>query len=185
MQKDSEKREYEISDPTSLAKLSGVQLSISSLEQMAVELTTALPEKRGVVHACNVVAQRVIDVCAGVNNEVQAERMTPEEARIRNDQTIKIAAIIREIGKQNDHDLVAMQNKAVGYVEAANAISKKFEAMALKYEKDERVAKEDEEDEREEKIEAPKGKKKVPKKKPKKTGNVKAKKEKKADGKDS
>lgn len=146
MSKAKSNRVYEISDSVSLAKLSGLQLSITSLEQMSQDLQRILPEKRGIVAACNKLAERVFTECVTVNERVKKEEIEPDEAKIRINQIQIIVNILKESGVENHKDMVAMENKSAGYLEAADRLSKQYDDLAVKYERDERIEKENEEE---------------------------------------
>ncbi len=131
-----------------------------------MDIRKVLPEKHGVVSGCTVIANRVHAECVNINDQVKKELIDPSEAKIRVNQTLKIVDIIKEIGSENRNDLVAMECKANGHIEAANVLSKQYEDLAVKYERHERIDAEDAaevkeraEENAEEALKAPKAKK--------------------------
>lgn len=138
---------YEINDPYSLAKLSGLQLSITKLEEMAIAVRNSIPEKRGIINGCVALAKRVRDETRQINYLVEKEKIEVEEAKIRVDQTLKNANIIDEIAAINRTDLKSMEAKIVAHKEAAETLAKKYKELAVKYETDERIAKEESKEE--------------------------------------
>lgn len=149
MAEKQKRRTFDITEPSSLAKLSGVQVAVTSIEELAMEVQGKIPEKRGVVSACRVVAKRIFDECLPINAKVQAEQMDAAEAKIRIDEVKRISAIVTEIGDRNQEDIKRMEGEVEGHKKAANVLAKKYEMMAIKYERDERIQREDEEDQRE------------------------------------
>jgi hypothetical protein len=148
---DKRKRVFEITDKEAIAKLSGIQLSILQMEKSSVELSKFIPEKRGICTACTILCQRLMEDCPTISSKVQAGQMTPEEAKIRINQIKLNAEIIREIGDLNKDDIIALNAKVEDRLATANNLVDTYYNYALKYETQERLAKEEEEKEKEEK----------------------------------
>lgn len=157
-------REYEINDPKALAKLSGIQVAVTEMELEAVRIKDRIPEKTGVVAACRVLAKRIFDECEPINALVRAEEMEPAEAKIRIQVIQAVTKIIKDIGIENQGELNTMRAEADGCVKGADRLAKKYEEMATKYERHERMEAEDAEPPPAPKAKAPKGKRKTSKK---------------------
>jgi hypothetical protein len=142
----NKKRNFEITNEISLAKLSGIEVAINQLDDLGLAVISAIPEKRGVVSACKVLASRVLDDCNWVNKNVDDLKMDPKEAKIRIKQIQRIANVITEVGKANSNDIISLQAEAAGHKKSADLLAKKYEEIAIKYEMHERVDKEDEEE---------------------------------------
>jgi len=78
--------------------------------------------------------------------DVLRSNSLPDEAKIRIDQIQLIVKILKESAIENHKDLISMENKSAGYIEAANGLSKQYESLAIKYERDERIEKENAEE---------------------------------------
>jgi len=141
--KTQKKRVYEIANETSLAKLSGVQVAINQLDELAKTRSSAIPEKRGIVFACQVIAKRIFDDCNWVNGSVDENKFTPKEAKIRIEQIKRIVDIVNEIGKVNTTDVISLRGEIAGHKKSADLLAKKYEEMATKYERYERIERED------------------------------------------
>ena len=142
---DQKKRTFDITEPTSIAKLAGVQVAVKQLEELALTTRRAIPEKRGVISACRVLAKRIFDECVPINAEVQSGKMEPDEAKIRIDEVKRISKIVAEVGDRNTEDIKRMEGEVEGQKKAAEFLAKTYEEMALKYERHERIERENDE----------------------------------------
>lgn len=142
-------RQYKIKDAQALGKLNGVQLSITEMEERALEIRRGIPHKQGVVQACAILQERIINECIPINNALKTEppEMEPDEARIRTDVIKKIAKIVADMGAENTGDMINLKARAEGLKEGADKLAERFHILAQKYEHQERIANEDEESE--------------------------------------
>lgn len=141
--KAQKKRVYEITSETSLAKLSGVEIAINYLDDLSKTVSSTIPEKRGIVFACQIIAKRIFDDCNWVNGNVDENKFTPKEAKIRIEQIKRIVDIVNEIGKVNTTDVISLRGEVAGHKKSADLLAKEYAEMATKYERYERVERED------------------------------------------
>lgn len=134
----------EVNDPQVRSKLEGFQESVADIAREMEKLDDAIERKKGVVEGCATLANRVRDECKSTMNLVDKEEMDPEEAKIRNDQTMKIVQLLSEIGERNTRDLVVMEGRREGLSQSCDVIEKRFYTEAGKYERWIRIEQEEE-----------------------------------------
>jgi chromosome segregation ATPase len=135
----------EVQDPISRAKLEGIQQSVYTLDHEIIGARKAIDEKRGVVHAADVIAKRLEAEMGPIQIKLKAEEIEPEEAKARIEQTLKCVQIVKEIGQNNRVDILTLQGQVMGFEKGVKALEGKFNEQAAKYERQQRMVEEEDE----------------------------------------
>lgn len=137
----------EVDSPQARSKLEGYQEVVFDIAKELERLDDAIERKKGVVEACGVLVKRIEQECQATMDLVDKNEMKPNEAKIRNDQTMKIIGVLRDIGERNTRDLVVMQGRREGMVSSCDVVERRFEMEKMKFERWKRMEEEDAEEE--------------------------------------
>lgn len=138
----------EVNDPQTRSKLEGFQETSYSIDEQIIKTKTAMEQKRGVVQAAEIIASRLFQECIPVNKQVDAEEMTPSEAKIRINQIEKLVEIVRNIKAENAGDLLVLKGVVQGLQKAQAAAEAKFQETVIKYERWQRIEAEEAEEQK-------------------------------------
>lgn len=134
-----------IEAPEVRGKLEGLQELSLLLEQDAGRALELIPEKRGMVRAAEALAKRM-DLEKEVVQKAVDSGMDPDEAKARIHQVQLLVGIAREMAAKSAKEAEQIQGRIDGLHLARKTTEKHFESLALKYERHQREAAEDEEE---------------------------------------
>lgn len=136
----------EIDSPQTRYKLEGYQEVSYSLDEEILRLNKAVDEKRGVVQAADVIAQRLLQECNPIAEAARDEKMEPDEAKIRISVVKQMSDIVKNIGVKNRADLITFQGMIQGIERSRKLIEGRFNDEVGKYERWKRIEAEDAEE---------------------------------------
>jgi len=136
----------EIKDDISRAKLQGLQESVDVLDAGILQIQNGLMQQQGVASVLPIIINRIMADCRDVNAEVDAENMTPEEAKIRINEITKVSNIIRGYLEETKVQIHSMNGEMKGLDKGIQNIAKKFDVEAAKYLRWERQQEEEEQE---------------------------------------
>jgi hypothetical protein len=136
----------EVLDPVARAKLAGIQETVTDVDRLLLSVRKSIDEKRGVIAAADAITKRVIDECAPIAKEVDAEKMDKEEGRHRIETIQKIAKMVRTIAEENKRDLVNLQGQVVGLEKVTKVATERFNGENMKYQRWQRMQAEEAEE---------------------------------------
>jgi len=133
----------EIDNERTRAKLEGLQEAVTEFGRHVMKLTNDLEQKKGVVAASKMIASRLLAEMQPVQHELDAEKMTPEEAKIRIDQIQKLAKIVNDVAENNRADIGLIRGRIEGIGMAGDIMESRFNAEVSKHERWKRIEEEE------------------------------------------
>ena len=136
----------EVSDPVVRAKLTGIQESVSIVDEDMVAFKKGIELKIGAASALEVAAKEVFALCVPIQKKVKADEVSPEEAKLTINGIKLAVTIINQRAQAARDDIIKMRGQVAGMERAIQKMGEKFNVEAQKYERHERMAKEDADD---------------------------------------
>ena len=125
----------EVTDPKTRTKLTTVQEMAYEYSKSIMDCKRALDEKRGIVNAAKIIADRIMAECNIVDRDLEEEEVKPEIAKERKAMIVRISNIVTEIGLRNQNDLTMLEGKLAGLELALNLADKRFKAIVAEEER--------------------------------------------------
>jgi len=136
----------EIGDPIVRTRLDEMQCMTSELASERDGVTKAIDQKVGIVQACKVLAKRLTEERGPVQKRVDDDGLDPDIAKAEITAINRCAAIVSDVGVENQADISTLRGKLQGIEASAKAIERRFATELAKYERHKRMEEEDEEE---------------------------------------
>lgn len=135
----TESKQYDIEDLESLAKLNGIQLSITKIEAKALTAKQRIPQLRGRVQASESLRTKILSIIAAKVDKLKAEGGDPATIRDWAEGAKAALKIVQDELKEAKSGVVRAEYDTDCLREMASSLASDWDVLAQKYARDERV----------------------------------------------
>lgn len=136
----------EVKDPGTRGRLEGVQSVVYDLDLAIKQTKELIAARKAAAGQTHNIAEMVFQHCVPINHLVDKGEMEPDEAKLRVDTIKQVVKSIQDTEAEIRAEVERLNGKVEGLEASVAVAGARFNNEALKYERHERMAQEDEEE---------------------------------------
>lgn len=135
-----------IEHPETRARLGGIQDVVYDLDRKIIDFRKRIERRTEAGGQCRVIADTLFAQCDPINKLVDAEEITPEEAKIRIAQIKQDIEIVRQMEADISNEIKRFQGSIQGIEESIKEAGTRFNGEVMKYERHRRMFEDDDDE---------------------------------------